>query len=415
MSRETVVIGAGVVGLNCAYYLSKAGHRVTLIDRGPVGKGCSAENCGYVSPSHVLPLTTTGAMREAVMSLFKKEPALAVRFRLDPTMWAWMLNFAARCNRRDMMHAAVGINEILQSSRGLYDELIRDEGIECEWQAVGLLFVLESRAAFKKFGQTNKLLAEKFNVPAEPYEGDALCVLEPALKPGLAGAYLYDCDAHLRPDRFLAEMRRACESRGVAVFENREVKNVVNDGRRVRAVRTDAGDIDADAVVFATGAWTPKLARMIGSRVPIQPGKGYSVTMPTFAGAPKYPMIFEEHHVAVTPMKTGYRLGSTMEFAGYDEAVNPRRIELLKEGARHYLKDPGIGEEQSRWYGWRPMTYDSKPVIGRGPKWDNVYIAAGHNMLGLSMAPATGKLLTEIIDGKAPHLDPKAYSPARFV
>jgi D-amino-acid dehydrogenase len=148
--------------------------------------------------------------------------------------------------------------------------------------------------------------------------------------------------------------------------------------------------------------------------VPIQPGKGYSLTMPRPAACPKIPLIFPETRVAVTPFQSGYRLGSTMEFAGYDESIRPQRLQLLKDGVTDYLREPFCDPVQEEWFGWRPMTYDSVPIIDRSPKYENVVIAAGHNMLGLSMATATGKLVAEIIESRAPHIDPGPYRASRF-
>jgi D-amino-acid dehydrogenase len=170
----------------------------------------------------------------------------------------------------------------------------------------------------------------------------------------------------------------------------------------------------AEAFVVAAGAWTPFLNQHLGCRVPIQPGKGYSITMPRPTICPTLPLVFEEHRVAITPMASGYRIGSTMEFAGYDATLNRRRLEMLRAGARHYLHEPDCEPVQEEWFGWRPMTYDGVPIIDRSPALANVVIAAGHNMLGLSMAPATGKLVAEILAGAPPHLDPKPYLLSRF-
>lgn len=166
--------------------------------------------------------------------------------------------------------------------------------------------------------------------------------------------------------------------------------------------------------MIAAGAWTPRLNVDLGCRIPIQPGKGYSMTMPRPARSPNIPLLFEEHRVAVTPMQSGYRLGSIMEFAGYDASLDPRRLELLRTGASHYLIEPTAEPIVERWFGWRPMTYDGIPIIGRSPALQNVLIAAGHNMLGLSMASATGKLVTELLSDEPTHIDATPYSPSRF-
>jgi D-amino-acid dehydrogenase len=207
----------------------------------------------------------------------------------------------------------------------------------------------------------------------------------------------------------MASWRGLLEARGVTVHEDCEFRGFERQGRLARAAATSRGPLPAEAFVVATGAWTPILRRHLGCPVPIQPGKGYSITMGRPAHCPAIPLIFEEHRVAVTPMQSGYRLGSTMEFAGYDTSLNRRRLDLLRDGARHYLQEP-LGEPVlEEWYGWRPMTSDGKPIIDRSPALANVWVAAGHNMLGLSMAPATGRLVAELLGGVSPHLDPAPY------
>jgi D-amino-acid dehydrogenase len=188
-----------------------------------------------------------------------------------------------------------------------------------------------------------------------------------------------------------------------------KVDGFISAARNARAVTTSHGTIEADAFVVATGAWTPLLNHQLGCRVPIQPGKGYSITMARPVHCPSIPLIFEEHRVAVTPMRAGYRVGSTMEFSGYDASLNRRRLDILKRGASHYLREPFGEPVQEEWFGWRPMTYDGKPIIDRSPAMANVVIAAGHGMLGLSMAPATGKLVAELLGERVTHVDSGPY------
>jgi D-amino-acid dehydrogenase len=409
-----VVIGGGVIGTACAYYLSKNGCQVTLVDKGRHGSGCSHANCGYVSPSHVLPLAVPGAAREAFRSLFQRNVPFAVRPRFDPALWGWLLRFAARCNRHDMLTAGRGIQALLNSSRLLYDQLLREELIDCEWQDRGLLFVFQTRSAMEHYAETDKLLGESFEMPARRFDGDALTELEPALKPGLAGGWLYERDAHLRPDRLLSAWRRVLDGLGVVIHEDCEVQGFSSTAGTAIAAVTPQGDLSADAFVVTAGAWTPFLHKHLGCKVPIQPGKGYSITMPRPARCPTYPLLFEEHHVAITPMRSGYRIGSMMEFAGYDANLNRERLQLLRDGARPYLHEPFAEPVTEEWFGWRPMTYDGLPIIDRSPALGNVHVAAGHNMLGLSMATATGKLVSELLSGQLPHVDPTPYSLRRF-
>jgi D-amino-acid dehydrogenase len=277
-----------------------------------------------------------------------------------------------------------------------------------------MLFVLQSHAGMEHFAATNELLRDKFDVGAKRIEGEELVAIEPALKPGLAGAWLYECDAHLRPDKLMSEWRRVLEARGVKIIEDCAVDRIIGEDGQARAIQTSRGEIGGDAFVFATGAWTPKLNHELGCRIPIQPGKGYSITMRRPERCPRYPMIFEEHRVAVTPMQSAYRLGSTMEFAGYDGTLRRDRLQLLKDAAALYLHEPYCEPVEEEWFGWRPMTFDSKPIIDCSPALRNVLIAAGHNMLGLSMSPATGKLVAELLTGGQPHIDPAPFAVTRF-
>src|SRR5262245_6794803 len=411
--RHVVVIGGGVIGAACAHFLADGDWRVTVVDRGGFGRACSHANCGFVCPSHVLPLAAPGAVSAALRSMLARSSPFHIRPRLSLGLWRWLLRFARRCNRTDMLESARGIDALLRSSRRLYDDLVRD-GLACGWEARGLLFVFRTRHAMEHYSATDDLLRKEFGVSARPFFGDDVCGLEPALKPGLGGGWLYETDAHLRPDRLMRTWRARLESRGVAVREDTEVDGFVRAGSTARAVATTAGEVAADAFVLAAGAWSPLLNNSLGCRLPIQPGKGYSLTTSRPARCPATPLIFEEHRVAVTPMQSGYRLGSMMESVGFDDTVQPDGIGYLKEAASLYLHESAGDVVEETWSGWRPMTPDGRPVIGPSPALTNVMIAAGHNMLGLSMAPATGKLVAELLDGRAPHIDPRPYAAARF-
>ncbi len=415
--KRTLVVGGGVVGAACAYSLAKLGRAVTVIDRAGFGDGCSHANCGYVSPSHVLPLAAPGAIGKSLRAAIGRNPPLRIRTGVVARNPRWFLGFARNCRTGPMMASAGAIRALLASSRGLYDSLIESERIECEWRTRGLLFVFRTDHAFDHYAATDRLLSERFGTPARRLDGAALAALEPALRSGLAGAYFYESDAHLRPDKLMAEWRRVLTRMGVGVREHCPVTGLIpTSGGRAAGVRTANGDIEADEVVVATGAWTPHLAKSLGCRVPIQPGKGYSITFDRPANGPELPMIFEEDRVAVTPFEGGLRVGSTMEFAGYDARPNPKRVAYLSATAGRYLREmPGeTGAASDGWWGWRPMTPDGLPLIGPVPKLANVWVAAGHNMLGLSMAPATGRLLAELVTGAAPHLDPAPYAVGRF-
>ncbi len=326
-----------------------------------------------------------------------------------------MLRFARNCNHENMMRSGRARQALLDSSRELYVSLMTSGELQdCELHTDGLIFVHDDEHHFQEYEQTDKLLREEFGLAAKPYDGKALEALEPALKPGVGGGWLYECDAHVRPDKVMSAWKQRLLSNSVNIIENCEFQSLTTSNGSVSQIETSTGSLKADEVVFATGAWSPLLAQHLKATIPIQPGKGYSMTMPRPAICPKYPMIFEQHRVAITPMDSGYRIGSTMEFAGYDSSINEARLGILTNGAKHYLKEPLAEPVQEKWSGWRPMSADGAPIIGKLPKFKNAWLAAGHSMLGLSMGTGTGKLLTELMTGQTPHIDPHPYRVDRF-
>ena len=399
------------------YELARAGWMVTVVDRGAFGAGCSHGNCGYICPSHVLPLAGPGAIGTTLKTLFQKNSPLKVHPGFALTHLGWFLRFAAKCNRSDLLKSAVGIQALLDSSRRLYDEFLGREGPDVEWDDRGLLFVFRTAAAFEHYAETDSLLRSRFDRGADRFAANELAELEPGLKrESISGGYLYRGDAQLRPDRLMAALKAILLKLGVAIREGEPVLGLqaTNDRSQCLGVRSERGTIAADAIVFATGAWSARWAGELGMSIPVVPGKGYSITMPKPANGPKYPMIFEEDRVAVSPFETGLRIGSTMEFAGYDESLKPERLRLLTDAASKYLHDPGdAARATEHWWGWRPMTPSGLPIIDRSRRYENVWLAAGHGMLGLSMATGTARLLRERMTGESPHIDPVPYGARR--
>jgi len=416
MSRaDVIVVGGGVVGGMCAYCLAKADRRVTVLDADAFGAACSHGNCGFVCPGHVLPLTQPGAVRESMFTALRKSSPLYIKPRLSPTLWRWLFEFARRCNRRDMLQAADALHPLLESSRTETEAVIQREGIDCDFEPGGLMFVYRTDEGFKEYRDTARLVEDRYGVTIEALPKEQLLEQEPALIPdSVSGAYVFPRDAHLRPDKLMARLRDTLEQLGVTIHEGVGVQSF--DRRRGKIVAAESEDerYEADQFVIATGALTPMLNDQLGCRIPIQPGKGYSITMDRPSVCPSRPMIFEEEHVAVTPFKSGYRIGSTMEFSGYDDTLNPARLEALRRGAARYLKEPYTEPTLDRWCGWRPMTWDGLPIVGPSPGLTNTTLATGHNMLGLSLAAGTGKLVSELVTGQTPHVDPTPYRVDRF-
>ena len=409
-ARHVVVVGSGVIGTACAHFLTELDYRVTMIDRAGFGSQCSLGNCGNICPSHMAPLAAPGAIRNVLLSWLLGETAVFIKPRLSIDLLLWFYRFSRRCRMQPMLAACRANHVLLSRSRQLYEEIFERFGLACEWQARGNLYVFLKPRTLLAHDRTHALLAKEFSLAGERLDGAELNRFEPTLRSGLAGGWYYPNDAHLRPDSLLRSWRASLLARGTEILEYVEVTGLDTRGRQAGALVTSRGNIHADHFVFTTGALTPKLAAALECKLPIQPGKGYAITMKRPHSSPSLPLHFIDHNVVATPMDSCLRLGSIMEFAGYDIHLNPRRLHLLKCGAREYLHKLADDPEETAWFGWRPMTPDGMPRIGPCPAANNVYVAAGHNMLGMSMAPATGQLIAQMIDQRPLTLDPRPYA-----
>ena len=414
-SKQRVVIaGSGVIGIACAHYLSEAGFEVTVLDQGKAGGACSRANCGYICPSHIPPLTEPGAIGVALKSILNRESPFHLKLRPSRALWQWMWQFARRCTHQQVLQTGEVLQSILDASMEEYHLLMKRFSKQCEWQERGLLYVYETEEGMHAFAKTDQMLEENFGVSALRLEGSDLTELEPGLRAGLAGAYHYRGDTSLNPEKLNQAWVEQLRKQGVEFIENTALQEVEKEGGKVVRLQVKDGTLGADYFVFALGAWSSKWSDSLECSIPIEPGKGYSLTMKRPEDAPYHPMLFPEKKIGVSPFENGFRLGSMMEFVGYDESIPARRLKLLRDSARPFLRSDVDGPAEDTWYGWRPMTWDSLPIVGQVPQIDNAYLATGHNMLGLSLAPSTGRLIKEMICGDEPHIDPSAYSPLRF-
>lgn len=412
---DIVVVGAGVVGLATALALLESGRVVRVIDTGRIGGGASHGNCGTITPSHAPPLAAPGMVGVALRWMFTPDAPLYIKPRIDPALWRWLLGFAARCNPRDWHRSAQAKAALLNDSRARLARWVRDYALECEFAESGVDYVFRDPRAFAEEQEEIAALRE-LGVFAEAIDGRRYEALEPALKPGIAGALRFDGDAVLRPDRYVDELARLVRERGGEIVEQCTLQ-AVDLGRDGVSLHTSQGAMQARDVVLAMGAWSPKMAAMIGFPAlarAMQPGKGYSITYSAPSLVPRRPIVLRERSVCVTAWGSGFRLGSTMEFSGYDDTLNERRLAALERGAAEYLRRPVGPEVLEKWYGWRPMCIDDVPLIGRVPGRDGLWLATGHGMMGVSMSAATGQLVADLVTGAAPALDPSPYSPARF-
>ena len=409
---DVLIIGGGAIGLATALALLDAGRGVRILEAGAVGGGASHGNCGTITPSHAPPLAAPGVVAQALRWMFTPDAPLYLKPRVDPALWHWLLRFAARCNPRDWRQSTQARAALLNDARARLADWVGRYGLQCEFEEEGLDYVFRDPRKFQQYVDESVVL-KTFGIATQVFGGTDYEREEPAMLPGMAGAIRFPGDARLRPDRYVAELARVVRERGGVIEEQCRVDRLepTSDGVRLA---TSQGERKGGDAVIALGAWTPAFARRLGIRAPIQPGKGYSITYSRPARVPRHPMVLKDRSVCVTVWGSGFRLGSTMEFSGHDDTLNATRLAALERGAREFLREPVGAEVHERWCGWRPMTWDDLPLLGRAPGQRKVWIAAGHGMLGISMSTATGQLMADLMTGRPPAFDPSPYRPERF-
>lgn len=407
-----LIVGGGVIGCACAYYLARQGLSVRLVERGKVGHGCSYGNAGWMAPAHALPLPMPGALWECLGWLTRKDSPLYIKPR--PAILPWLLSFLRHANRLHLEYATPALVEMATLSLALLEE-VSEAYPDNQMDLVrnDLLYPCISAHGLKKARAELQLLREH-GAAGRELTGEELRDLEPAITNRVIGGVAVHGQGRVEPLSVVETLASAAKLEGAEIHEDTDVRSVDFSGRRVTGLQTAAGRLEAETYVWATGSWTPELMRSLAIRVPIEAGKGYALILPPNTPPIRNSLLLIEKKIAVTPRRASLRLAGTMELAGLNDHVNPVRVDAILRGSRHYLDIPAAPEIRETWSGSRPCTPDGLPMIGRTAKFDNLLLAAGHAMLGLALSTGTGKLVSELITGKTPFLDPKPFDPARF-
>ena len=412
--ERVVIVGGGVIGLCAAFALERLGALVTVVDAGLPGGGASATNAGWIVPSLAAPVPAPGLVRTSFRWMLRSDSPLYIRPRADLDLARWLVAFWRRCNARDHRAGMEATAELARRTMDLYDELER-AGVAFEQHRQGILFAYRSPTELEHdLRALEPLRAFGLDLPL-PLWGDAVRALDPALADTVCGGYWIAGERHVRPESLTAGLVEFLTARGVAIRPNQPVTAIEHANGRATAVRVTGDRIEADAVLLCAGAWTPRVARLVGVRIPIQGGKGYSLDYAPPPRPVSHALYLHEVRVAVTPLDGMVRLAGTMEFSGLNNMIRSDRVAAIaRAGAtalRDWPADPAVPRVGS---GLRPMTPDGLPVIGWLPGFRNVAVASGHAMLGVTLAPATGAAIAELLASGEPPEEIRAFDPARF-
>jgi D-amino-acid dehydrogenase len=394
---RVVVVGGGVVGLCCAYELMRSGAEVTVVERHHCGRAASLGNAGWVVPSLSAPMPAPGITTQALKMIFNSDGPLRLRPRLDPDFLRWCWRFWRNSTQE---HYEAGLKALLRLNEQtiqLYKDL-RTSGVEFEMHESGLLIATLSEETLEEYAElleTEK--AAGYSGRVELLRKEALLEVEPALSDAVVGAVYAKDDLHVRPDTLVSGLAGHLISKDVRVLEDTEVYGLEPAGKGEWLVTTSREKLAAERVVVAAGMWSSELLAKLGVRIPLEAGKGYSVTARGRGTKPRHAMKLAEPNVACSPFEEAVRISGIFELGGRDLFVNRRLLEGVLRSASLFLRDWVMEEPRFEWAGLRPSTPDDLPLIGTVPGFENLYVATGHGMLGVTLAPATAATMVPLV------------------
>ncbi len=413
VQKEIIIVGGGIIGVCCAYFLQKSGHKVTIVDQSKMDGGTSYVNAGYLSPSHLIPLAAPGVMKQGIKWMFSDKSPLYIKPRLDLDFLKWSLAFNNSCTKAHVKKSVPVMKDIAVLGRDLYTEIKMEEGFNFQLEKKGLLMLCTTE---KTLHHENELVetAVEAGLEARTIDTAEIKKMMPDVAMNIVGGTYFKCDHHTTPGEFMQEMKHYLLANGVIIRQGEKVLDFEVKNQTITSVITENGTLTGDEIIMAAGSWTSTLSRKLDLNILLQAGKGYRIQSKKETGI-TYPSILAEAKIAITPMNGFTRFAGTMEIAGINHTINKNRVNAIADGVQKYFPDIHLSEDEkeSAACGLRPVSPDGMPYIGKSRKCKNLTIATGHAMMGWSLGPSTGKLIQEIIDGGKVRMDISAFSPDR--
>jgi len=409
------IIGGGIIGLSSAYYLTKAGHNVTILEQGEMRDGCSFGNAGMIVPSHLIPLAAPGMISKGIRWMFNSRSPFYVKPRLSGDLIKWGYHFYKSATKEHVSKSAPALKEISLLSKSMFKELSTDLPFDFGYHERGLLMLYQTKETEHEEAGT-AALANQHGIEAHIISADEVQKLEPDVRLKVRGGVYFPGDAHVTPQLLVGQLKTYLESKAVTIKSQTTVTDFTIDSTKIKLVKTNKGEFSFDEVVLATGSWSALVGAKLNLSLPMQAGKGYSFTLQNVVKNVRIPSIFLEARVAITPMGNTLRFGGTMEITGIDHSISMNRVKGIVDSIPKYYPDMNVEmpKKEDVWHGLRPCSPDGMPYIGRLTNLKNVTVATGHSMMGLSLGPGTGKLVSEIINGEKLSIGIQAFDPERF-
>lgn len=413
---KAIIIGGGIVGLSSALYLKRSGWDVTVLDKGDFSDNCSYGNCGYICPSHFIPLATPGVVKQGLKWMWNSKSPFYVQPRLDWSLLSWGLKFMRSATAKNVEEAAIPLRDIALLSKKEYESWLGSD-FNFAYEKKGLLEIFQTDAGAEHAKHTVEKAHDIGLSDTKLLKKEELQALEPHTTINGQGAILFNCDAHCYPNKLMQQLIGLLQKEGVKLLPRQEVVSFEKNNQRITKVITANAVYEADKIVIATGSWSRGIAALAGINIPLMPGRGYSVTLENSPYKVNYPAVLLEGRAAITPMDGNkIRFGGTMEITSHKTPPRMNRVQGILDAVKRFYPefDVPFPPQEKIWYGYRPCSADGLPYIGRVKKYDNLVVATGHSMLGLSLGAGTGKLVSEIINEQAPSMNIKPFSVERF-
>jgi D-amino-acid dehydrogenase len=413
--KKVIIIGGGISGLFSAYYLTKLNYQVTIIDNANFINGCSHGNAGLVVPSHIIPLAAPGVIPKALKWMFNTRSPFSFHPKLNKDFISWCLHFLKNSSESNVKSSIIPLRDISLLSSSLYIEVSQEFKNSFSLSSKGLLMLYKNAKIAEEEYHLSKL-AESYGIKTNILSNDEINSLDPSCKYDVLGGIHYLGDSHLNPNLLLRDLIEHLKTEKVEFVSGENITDITLVGKNVNSVKCNSQEIDGDSFLFCSGVWTSSLLKKIDLNIPLMPGKGYSFNTENKNDFPTIPSILVDARVAVTPMDNNLRIAGTMEIDTINSKIRINRVKGMINSFNKYYPDLNINmpSKNNIWYGLRPCSPDGLPYLGKSTNYNNLFIATGHAMLGLSLGPATGKLISEVISETKTSIDISSFQPERY-